>query len=253
VKVSNSIFDIESGMKIEKNTCWIFDCRGHGRDNIWGEHEYTQMWEKVTWSMESTEQWNLLLLLPAGEDSNKILEFLQVPQDRTQVFHMSYVFGTQCKEKGQELKVQGRVITKLKAVRPILIILCHPASLTPEGNIAHGHLAIDHVYTEPDSWDICKMYKEARSPQCIDDLIKPFYEPHSWTIAAQGYSHMIDTLAGKTQQLILLESDPSMVIWLQEWKRQVIDKEEDSTFELWEEDCQAQEENDEVQVRGTTL
>ena len=39
---------------------------------------------------------------------------------------------------------------------------------------------------------------------------------------------MIDTLAGKTKELIIMESDPSMMSWLQEWKRQTIDMEVES-------------------------
>jgi hypothetical protein len=39
---------------------------------------YTHIWKKITWSMEGTKHWNLLLLLllPTGGDSNKKLEFL---------------------------------------------------------------------------------------------------------------------------------------------------------------------------------
>jgi hypothetical protein len=60
------------------------------------------------------------------------------------------------------------------------------------------------------------MNKEAHSPQCIDDLMKPFYEDRSSTIAIEGFSHMIDTLVGKTEELIIMESDPNMLSWLHE-------------------------------------
>jgi hypothetical protein len=110
------------------------------------------------------------------------------------------------------------VVIKVKPVGSIIVVFCHPANLTFEGNIVAGHTTIDPVYNEPNSWDICKMHRETRSPHCIDDLVKSFYQPDSWAIAAHGFSHMIDTLAGKTQQLILMESDPDMLTWLQEWK-----------------------------------
>jgi hypothetical protein len=40
-------------------------------------------------------------------------------------------------------------------------------------------MTFDHVYNEPDSWNVCKMHKGACSPGCIDDLIKSFKEPDS--------------------------------------------------------------------------
>jgi hypothetical protein len=48
--------------------------------------------------MDNIECWNLLLLLlPAREDASEILEFFQLPQETTQVLHLSYVFGLQYK------------------------------------------------------------------------------------------------------------------------------------------------------------
>jgi hypothetical protein len=41
--------------------------------------------------------------------------------------------------------------------------------------------------------------------------MKPFYERHSWAIATQNYSYMIDTLANKTNQLVPMKSDPNML------------------------------------------
>ena len=49
---------------------------------------------------------------------------------------------------------------------------------------------------------------------CIDNLIKPFYKAHFWTIVGEDYNNMIDALANSAQHLILLESDPSMSTWL---------------------------------------
>jgi hypothetical protein len=43
------------------------------------------------------------------------------------------------------------MVTKLKPVRPILVILCHLTNLTFEGNIAVSHETIDHVYIELNS------------------------------------------------------------------------------------------------------
>ena len=80
-------------------------------------------------------------------------------------------------------------------------------------------MTIDHVYNESDCSNIYKMYKEACSFQCIDDLIKSFYESHSWIIVIQGFSHIIDTLVTNIHQLVLIESDHGMLTWLQGWKQ----------------------------------
>jgi hypothetical protein len=57
----------------------------------------------------------------------------------------------------------------------------------------------------------------------------------------QGCIHMIDTLAGKIKELIIMKSDPSMMSWLQEWKRQTVDMEVESRFDLWEDENQGSE------------
>ena len=94
------------------------------------------------------------------------------------------------------------------------MILHHRANSTIERNIASDIDVIDPIYSEPEKWDVCSKYKEARNPQCIDELLKPFYEANSWTIAIEGYSHMVDTLAGKIQDLIIMESNQDMLTWL---------------------------------------
>ena len=57
----------------------------------------------------------------------------------------------------------------------------------------------------------------------------------------QECMHMIDTLVGKTKELIIMESDPGMMSWLQVWKRQMVDIEVESRFDLWEDENQDSE------------
>jgi hypothetical protein len=47
---------------------------------------------------------------------------------------------------------------------------------------------------------------------------------------------MIDTLTWKTKELIIMESDPGMMSWLQEWKRQILNMVAENRFELWEDE-----------------
>jgi hypothetical protein len=49
-----------------------------------------------------------------------------------------------------------------------------------------------------------------------------------------------------------MESDPGMLTWLQKWKQHVIDKEDGTTFALWEE-SNFQEESGEAHVASTML
>ena len=53
--------------------------------------------------------------------------------------------------------------------------------------------------------------KQAHNMQCIDNLMNLFYEDHLWTIAIELFNHMIDTLTNKTEELIIIESDPSIL------------------------------------------
>jgi hypothetical protein len=75
------------------------------------------------------------------------------------------------------------VLARVKPVGSIIIILRHPASSTSRLNLTNANGTIDPVYTEPDSWDVCTSFKEARNPQCIDNIMRPFYNNESWTIA----------------------------------------------------------------------
>jgi hypothetical protein len=97
-------------------------------------------------------------------------------------------------------------------------------------NLSGQNLTIDPMFIEPNSWDVCTSFKDGCNPQCVDDIMRPFYENDSWTLAVQGCTHMIDSLAGKTRELIIMESDPDMMNWLQEWKQQTVDMETENRF-----------------------
>jgi hypothetical protein len=101
VKVSKSIFDLQDGLKIRDRTCWIFECRGYGRATVWKKEEYSNIWQRITYSIEDVDHWNFLLFLPPGEDVEDVKEWLQLPEETTNVLVLSYVFSSQCKEKGQ--------------------------------------------------------------------------------------------------------------------------------------------------------
>jgi hypothetical protein len=238
VKVAKNMFDVDDGLKIAKR---IFECRGYGRSSIWGELEYSNIWQKIAQSMGDVDHWNVLLFLPTGADVVKITELLQLPQETTDILNLSYVFAPQCKEKGQEVRGSGVVLARVKQVGSIIIVLRHPASSTSRLNLVNGNGTIDPMYSESDNWDVCTSFKEARNPQCIDDIMRPFYNSESWTIAVQECTHMIYTLTGKTHELIIMESDLSMMSWFQEWKRQTVDMELENKFELWEDEKEASE------------
>jgi hypothetical protein len=198
VKVSKRMFDVDNGLQIVKRTCWVFERRGYGRTSAWGEIEYSNIWQKITQSMGDVDHWNVLLFLPPGEDVVKITELLQLSHETTDVLHLSYVFATQCKDKGQEIRGFGTVLARVKPVGRITIILRHSASSTSRLNFATVNGTIDLMYTEPDSWDVCTNFKEARSPQCIDDVMKPFYINDLWTLIVQGImSHQVYTWYSK--------------------------------------------------------
>jgi hypothetical protein len=74
------------------------------------------------------------------------------------------------------------VLARIKSVGNIIIILRYPASSTSRLNFAIANGTIDPMYTEPNSWDVCTSFKEARSPQCIDDVMRPFYINDLWIL-----------------------------------------------------------------------
>jgi hypothetical protein len=60
-------------------------------------------------------------------------------------------FYPNAKKKGQEVKGEGRVLAKVKAVDSIIIIYCHPGSSILSLNFAAQNVIIDIVYIEPDT------------------------------------------------------------------------------------------------------
>ena len=67
-------------------------------------------------------------------------------------------------EKNQELKSEGMVLAKVKAVGCIIIILHHLGSSTLKLNIVAQNVNIDPIYLEFGMWDVCINFKEAQSP-----------------------------------------------------------------------------------------
>jgi hypothetical protein len=65
------------------------------------------------------------------------------------------------------VRVQKSVVTKVKLVESIIIVFYHPTNSTLEGNIIARHTTIDHVYNEPDSWDIWVNAKNTCPKCCI--------------------------------------------------------------------------------------
>ena len=80
--------------------------------------------------MEGVERWNILLLLLAGLDANIILQLIQVPKDTIHILQLTYGFGAQCKENGQQLQVHGQVVTKVKPIGVVIVLLRHPTNST---------------------------------------------------------------------------------------------------------------------------
>jgi len=63
-------------------------------------------------------------------------------------------------------------------------------------------------------------------------LIQPFFKAQTWTIAAKGHSHVIDTLARKIEPLLIMKSDLNILTWLQEWKHTIVDQVANSSFQI---------------------
>jgi hypothetical protein len=151
-------------LKIRDRTCWIFECRGYRRAFVWKKEEYLNIWQRITHNMEDVDYWNVLLFLPPGEDVEDVKEWLQLPEETIDVLVLSYVFSSQCKEKGQALKGEGMVFAKVKVVGSFIVIFRHPGSSTSRLNLATQNVSMDHVYIEPNTWNVCTNFKEARSP-----------------------------------------------------------------------------------------
>jgi hypothetical protein len=104
------------------------------------------------------------------------------------IINLSNFFASQCKEKGQEVQGPRTVLARIKPVDSIIIMLHHSESSILRLNFAIGNVTINPMYIEPDSWDVCSNFKEAHNPQCINDILRPFYNYKSWAL---GYGHGI--------------------------------------------------------------
>jgi hypothetical protein len=94
---------------------------------------------------------DVILFLPPCEDVEDVKEWLQLLEETTNMLVLSYVFSSQCKEKGQVLKGEGMVFAKVKAMGSVIAILCHPGSSTSKLNLVAQNVSIEPVYIEPNT------------------------------------------------------------------------------------------------------
>ena len=116
------------------------------------------------------------------------------------------------------LGLQGDRIAflRMKNVISIIIILRHPTNSISRLNFANQNVNIDPIHIEANNHDVCTNFKEAGNSQCIDEIIRSFHNTELWILVVQSYMHMIDTLTGKTNKLIIKENGPGMICWLKE-------------------------------------
>jgi hypothetical protein len=207
--------------------------------------EYKTIMGKISEGMGSIGRWNGIFMLPAGKDVDMVIALLGVKTSPDwHIIKGSYQFGPQSQASGQAIKDGNRVIARYKPVGAIIYILHHPPTALVIDNFAKNVKQLDSIFIEPRSgWDMCTKYRDARCPVVVNEAISSYYQSN-WIIIGHGISHMIYTLARKTPQLVLFESDQNMGIWLRKWKKEKIDglQPEDGEEELWKD--QEEDSND---------
>jgi hypothetical protein len=175
--------------------------------------------------MDIIGRWNGIFMLPASKNADMVITLLGVKTSSSwHIIKGGYQFGLQSQASGQVIKDGNRVIARYKPVGVVIYVLYHPPTAFVANNFAKKVKQLDSTFIEPrNGWDMYTKYRDTCCPVLVDEIISSYYQSNSWVIIRHGISHMIHTLAGKTPQLMLFESDQNMGVWLQKWKKEKVD------------------------------
>jgi hypothetical protein len=236
VKIGGSIFS-EATEKMGSSALWVFDCCKGLEGHFWIDMEYKTIMGKISEWMGNIGCWNGIFMLPTGENADMVIILLGVKTSPGwHIIKGDYQFGPQLQASGQIIKDGNRVIARYKPIGTIIYVLHHPPTAFVADNFAKKVKQLDSIFIEPrNGWDMCTKYRDARCPVVVDEIISSYYQSDSWIIIGYEILHMIHTLAGKTPQLVLFESDQNMGVWLRKWKKKKVDgvQLEDGEEELW--------------------
>lgn len=136
----------------------------------------------------------------------------------------TYIFGPQSKSIGLTVKDGPKTIAKFSPTWQYIVILRHPPKSTLGENFAQEKHSIESFYIEPSlGWSMCFKNCKARCPSVIEAFISHFYQT-DWVMVMEGFSHMIENVSRRVQQLIIMEGNIDMHFWLENWKEVYVER-----------------------------
>ena len=63
----------------------------------------------------------------------------------------------------------------------------------------------------------------ARCPTVIKELRSHFFSS-DWMLVIKGFSHLIENVCSRVEQLLFIESNLDMEVWLDKWKERYMEK-----------------------------
>ena len=108
------------------------------------------------------------------------------------------------------------------------MVLRHPPNNSLENNFANDReilQSIQSYYIEPSSgWSMCSKNWMVHCSTVVEELISHCFFPQIWMLVIEGFSHLIENICGRVEQLIFMESNLDMEVWLVKWKERYVDK-----------------------------
>ena len=227
VKIGDSVFTSDGGT-FGRSALWVFDCRYGPTNAYWTEVEYTSIMKKIELWMGDVQRWNVIFMLPVGENVEHIKSLIGLNNVPEYFLHIgTYIFGSQSETTGLVVKDGSKCIAKFSPIGQYIVVLRHPLNTSLEENFAKNKGApqtIHSYYIEPSNgWSMCSKNRTARCPAVVEELVGHFFSS-DWMLVMEGFSHLIENVSGRVEQLILMESNLDMEVWLEKWKERYVDK-----------------------------
>ena len=179
VKIGDSILKNDSGI-FGRSALWIFDCRNGPTNGYWTQTKYTSIMKKIESWMGDVQRWNVIFMLPVGENVKHIQNLIGLNNIFEYFVHVgTYIFGPQSETTGFVVKDGPKCIAKFSPIGQFIVVLRHPPNTSLENNFANDKGTpqnIQSYYIEPSSgWSMCSKNRMARCPAVVEELISHFF------------------------------------------------------------------------------
>ena len=154
IKIGDSILKNDSGI-FGRSALWVFDYRNGPTYGYWTQTEYTSIMKKIESWMKDVQRWNVIFMLPVGENVKHIQNLIGLNNISEYFIHVgTYIFGPQSETTSFVVKDGPKCMSKFSPNGQFIVILRDPPNTSLENNFANDKRTPQNIqlyYIEPSS------------------------------------------------------------------------------------------------------